>query len=367
MKILFLNRRDIINPDSGGAEVYTHEIAKGLVEKYNCTVSVFASHFSSGKKEEIVDGVKYIRNGSEFSVHLRGFLYAVRHRKQFELIIDEFNGSGFFTFLLSNSILLIHQLYKEFWLWEWGVLGIVPYVLEPVMLKLYKNKMAITVSNSTKDDLQRLGFKNIRIIMNGLKNPPLDSSPKKTERPTMVFLGRLKSTKRPEDAIEIFIKIKEKISNAQLWIIGRGPDEKKLQQKAAGIDGITFWGWVDEGRKIELLRKAHILLVPGAREGFGINVIEAASAGTPSVGYNVHGLRDAIIHGETGFLVNNMNEAASAVIEIFSKNDFYQKISQNCLNYARDFDWDKRAEEFWQKISMGKDNGKQNISTSSNV
>lgn len=358
MKILFLNRRDIKNPDGGGAEVYTHEIARGLIEKYNCKLSVFSGLFASGEKEEIIDGVRYIRKGSEATVHLWGLLYAVKHRKEFDLVIDEFNGIGFFTFFFPNSILLIHQLYKKFWLRELGLLGVFPYILEPLILKLYKNKMAVTVSNSTKKDLEGLGFKKIYIVMNGLKTLPLDSPAERDGNPTILFLGRLKSTKKPEDAIEIFKKIKETINNAQLWIIGRGPEEKKLQQKAAGIDNITFWGRVNEKEKIELLRKAHVLIVPGTREGFGINVIEAASAGTPSVGYNIHGLRDAIIHGETGFLVNNINEAVVRVIELLNKKDFYQKISQNCLNYAKDFDWGKRVEEFWQKICMDKSNGK---------
>ncbi len=355
MRILFLNRRDIKNPDGGGAEIYTHEIAKGLVERYNCRVNVFSTLFPLGEKEETIDDIKYIRKGSEFTVHLWGFIYAVRHRKELDLIIDEFNGLGFFTFFLKNSILLIHQLYRKFWLKELGSVGIFPYILEPIILKLYKNKMAITVSNSTKEDLKKLDFKKIHIVMNALSNKPLESIPEKREVPTMVFLGRLRSTKGPEDAIEIFKRIKNKVNNAQLWVIGRGPQEKLLKRKAEGINGITFWGRVDNEKKMELLKGAHILLVPGVREGFGINVIEAASVGTPSIGYNIHGLRDSIIHEETGFLVNGVNDTVEMVMELLSKKDFYQKMSQNCLKYAGSFNWTKRVEEFWEKISEYKD------------
>lgn len=356
MRILFLNRRDIKNPAGGGAEVYTHEIARGLTERYNCIVNVFSSRFASSKKEEIIDGVRYIRKGNEFTVHFWGLLYALKHRKEFELVIDEFNGIGFFTFFLPQSILLIHQLYREFWLRGLGLFGVFPYFFEPIILKFYKNKMAITVSNSTKNDLESLGFKQIHIVMNALRNKPLDSVPEKLRIPTMVFLGRLKPTKKPEDGIEIFKRIKEKIKDAQLWIIGQGPEEKNLKQKAEKIDGITFWGWVDDEKKMELLSKAYILLVPGVREGFGINVIEAASVGTPSIGYNVQGLRDSIIHGVTGFLVNKVDEAVEVSIRLLDKKDFYQKISQNCLNYARDFDWGKRVEDFWQKVRIDKSN-----------
>jgi hypothetical protein len=119
MNILILNRRDIVNPSGGGAEVYTHEIARGLAAKYGCEVSVFASLFPGCKERETVDGVTYVRGGNEVTVHLRGFYYALRNRARFDCIIDEFNGIGFLTFAFPNSMLLIYQLYKEFWVREY--------------------------------------------------------------------------------------------------------------------------------------------------------------------------------------------------------------------------------------------------------
>lgn len=351
MRILILNRRDIVNPSGGGAEVYTHEIAKGLTETYNCSVSIFSSLFDSGWKEEIIDGVRYIRKGNELTVHLWGFLYVVSHRKEFDLIIDEFNGIGFFTFFFPNSILLIYQLYKEFWAREYGFIGVIPSIIEPLILKLYKKKVAITISNSTRTDLENIGFSKISIVMVAIKHVPISLPLNKESTPTLVFLGRLRSTKRPEDAIEIFKKVKDKIPAVKLWIIGRGPDEKRLKKMTKGLDGLTFWGWVDEEKKMSLLKRSHILIVPGVREGFGINVIEAASTGTPAVGYNVHGIRDSIRHGETGYLVNSIDEASFKIIELLVDKKLYDEMSHSCINYSKKFDWRRKVEEFWHIIS----------------
>jgi glycosyltransferase involved in cell wall biosynthesis len=350
MKILILNRRDVANPSGGGAEIYTHEIARGLVNEYKCEVTVFASRFPGAAQEEIIDGVRYIREGNEATVHLWGFYYGLRNRRNFDRILDEFNGFGFLTFFLPNSILLIHQLYREFWFRELGFVGAIPYLIEPVLIRFYKGKRVITVSNSTKKDLEQMGFRDVSIVMNAVKRVPASSFLKKKDIPTLVFLGRLKSTKRPEDAIKIFRKVKESIPTANLWIIGRGPEEEKLKMMAKESDGITFWGWVEEEKKMKLLRQAHLLLVPGVREGFGINVIEAASAGTPAVGYNVPGLRDSICNGETGYLVSSMEEAASRAVELLGNRKQYERMSLNCISYAREFDWRKRVEEFWQSI-----------------
>jgi glycosyltransferase involved in cell wall biosynthesis len=308
MRILILNRRDIANPSGGGAEVYTHEIASGLVSRYSCECVVFSSRFPNSAAEEVIDGVKYMRKGNEASVHLWGLVFAARNRKNFDCIIDEFNGVGFFTFFLSNSILLIHQLYKEFWFRELGVKGVFPYLLEPLLLRLYSKKPAITVSQSTREDLEMRGFKRVKIVMNAISHPPAGDQ-QKDDVPALVFLGRLRKTKQPADAIEIFRQVKKRIPTARLWMIGTGPLEGALKKNTVGLADISFHGFVSEEEKMSLLKRAHILLVPSVREGFGINVIEAASAGTPAVGYNVPGLRDSIQHGETGYLTSSADEA----------------------------------------------------------
>jgi glycosyltransferase involved in cell wall biosynthesis len=350
MRILILNRRDIANPASGGAEIYTHEIARGLAEKYGCEVVVFASRFKGSASDEMIDGVRYMRKGNEVTVHLWGFLYAVMNGKKFDRIVDQFNGIGFFTFVLPNSILLIHQLYREFWTTELGLLGRLPFLLEPVILKLYKNRKAITVSDSTKEDLNSLGFKNVSIVMNAVRHMSIDGSIKKNNEPTLIFLGRLKSTKRPEDAVEIFRRVKRRIPVARLWMVGRGPEEDRLKSIARGLPDVTFWGWADSEKKMSLLKQAHVLLVPSVREGFGINVIEAASVGTPAIGYNVHGLRDSIRHGETGYLADAIEDAVSRIIDLMSDKAGYEKMSDNCLYYSKEFNWDKRVVEFWHEV-----------------
>ncbi len=354
MRILILNRRDIANPDGGGAEIYTHEIACGLAGKCGCEVVVFSCRFQNSATEEIIDRVTYMRKGNEATVHLWGLIHAVKNRKKFDYIIDEFNGIGFFTFFLPNSILLIHQLYKEFWFRDLGALGALPYVIESLLLKLYRRKLAITVSDSTKEDLRLLGFKDISVIMNAIKYIPPDTPPKKSGAPVLVFIGRLKRTKRPEDAIMIFKEVKKKIPDAKLIMLGRGPEEEKLKRTAKGLEGITFAGWVKEEEKFSLLRQAHLLLVPSVREGFGINVIEAAAAGTPAIGYDVPGLRDSIRNGETGYLVHSVEEGASRIVELLNDHNLYERMTLACVRYAKEFDWNKRVDEFWQIICAKK-------------
>jgi glycosyltransferase involved in cell wall biosynthesis len=350
MKVLIMNRRDIRNPLGGGAEIYTHEVAKGLIEAGR-DVTVFSSRFKGSEESETIDGVRYVRGGNEFATHFKGFLYAFRHRRDFDLIIDEYNGLGFFGFLLPRSMILIHQLYREFWFRGLGPAGIIPYVIEPLLLRFYRKMPAVTVSESTRQDLRGLGFKNVRIVMNALSNDVLDEVPEKEEAPTLMFLGRLAPTKNPVGALEIYKRVRSELPEARLWIAGSGPQEEKLRDMAAGDEGITFFGWVDEERKFDLLGRAHIMVVPGVREGFGINVIEAASQGTPAVGYDVHGLRDSIRDGNTGLLADSPGDAALKALRLLKDRDLYERMAGRCLEYARGFNWKNRAAEFRQALA----------------
>ncbi|MCK4910185.1 MAG: glycosyltransferase family 4 protein [Thermodesulfovibrionales bacterium] len=345
MNILIMNRRDTVNPAGGGAEVYTFEIARGLVER-GASVTIFSSRFAGSASEEFVEGIRHKRKGSELTVHVYGFAHALNNRATYDVIIDEFNGLGFGGFLLPNSMILIHQMYREFWFSELGAPGAIPYVIEPLLLRLYSRLPAVTVSPSTRDDLVSLGFKNVRIVMNALSSTTLERVPEKEQLPTLIYLARLRSTKRPADAIAIYKKVKQSVPGVRLLMAGRGPQEEELKQMAGDDPDVRFLGFVSDQEKFDFLGRSHVLLVPGVREGFGINVIEAASVGTPAVGYDIHGLRDSIQDGDTGLLAAGVDDAATKVASLLNDPGRLGQMSVRCLEYARQFNWKNRAGEF---------------------
>lgn len=110
--------------------------------------------------------------------------------------------------------------------------------------------------------------------------------------PTVVFIGRLSANKRPDHAIRAFGLVRREMPDAQMWVIGAGPEESRLR-KLAG-PGVTFLGRVSEEEKRDRLARAHALVVTSVREGWGLVVTEAAAVGTIAIGYDVPGLRDSI-------------------------------------------------------------------------
>ena len=352
MKILWYNWRDIKNPEAGGAEVFTHEVAKRLVKRGH-EVTLFTAKFKEAKDEEEIDGVHIIRAGNKCTIYRKAKEYWKKKfsREGYDVVIDEINTRPFMTskFVKDTKIVaLIHQLAREFWFYEtpFPLSHVGYYILEPYWLKHYVNIPTITVSESTKRDLESLGFRKVYVVPEGLNVKPLNEVPKKADFPLIVFLGRLKRAKRPDHAIEAFKIVKKEVPDAELWIIGDGYLRKKLERMA--FDGIKLLGRVSHDEKIEILKKAWVLVHPSVREGWGLNVIEANACGTPVVAYDVPGLRDSVRHMETGMLVENGNiEALSKKLLLMLYNrELREKLSKNALNWAKQFRWDNTSDIF---------------------
>lgn len=349
------------HPNAGGAEISTHEHAKGwVVAGHN--VVLFTSAFRGGREEEIIAGVKIKRKGKQiFGVQweaLKWYLFG-RHQK-FDLVVDQFHGLPFFTplYVRAKKMAFIHEATKEVWrLNPWPFpFNLIPYILgtifEPMIFKLYCHVPFMTVSNSTKDDLVNWGIprKLITVVHNGVRIPSIKSI-KKENKKTLIFLGALSKDKGIEDAIKAFSLISKKDSSWQFWIVGavfKGYlyKLKELSKKLGIKNRVKFWGYISEQKKFKLLSRAHLAINPSVREGWGLVVIEAASVGLPTVGYNVAGLKDSIINDSTGILCDpNPIDCSSSILSLMSDMKKYERLRKNCLKWSKNFSWEKSSKE----------------------
>jgi glycosyltransferase involved in cell wall biosynthesis len=353
LRILWFNWRDIKNPDSGGAEVLTHEIATRLVKNGVYDITLFAAWFPGSLRTEIIDGIKIVRQGGIYSVYEKAKKFYKENKDNFDVVIDEINGKPFltpkFVKLDKPIIALIHSISSEQFLYElpFPANYLCYHYFEKRWLSYYKNTATVTVSHSSKKDLEELGFKRISIIPEGLSIIPLSGMPRKENIPTIAYIGRLKKHKLPHHAILAFQTIKKQLPDAKLWVIGDGYMRKELQEQYDG-NGITFYGRVNSEIKSELLSKAHITLVPATREGWGLVVTESNAVGTPVVAYNVPGLRDSVKDGETGVLVkeNSPDSLASSAINLLKNRSLLGQFSLRALSFSKQFSWDTTAEVF---------------------
>lgn len=355
MRILWFNWRDIQNPAAGGAEIYTHEVMERLAKR-GYEMTLFTSRFRGCQLNENINGVEIIREGNKYTVYEEAKKYLEAYKHHYDLIIDEINTRPFFVPKIVEEkqvIALIHQLAREFWFYEtkFPLNYIGYYYLEKKWLSKYKNIMTVTVSNSTKIDLEELGFKKVFVVSNGLNVTPLSNVKEKEANPTVLFIGRLNKAKLPHHALQAFSIIKREIYDARMWIIGDGYFRKKLE--SFETKDVTFYGYVSNEEKYDLLGRAHVILVPAVREGWGLVVTEANAMGTPAIGYDVPGLRDSIRHGETGMTIMEKTPTAMAqqAISLLRDYDRLSNYSRNALEFSRQFSWDNTVKLFQQVLS----------------
>jgi glycosyltransferase involved in cell wall biosynthesis len=355
LRVLWFNWRDIKHPDAGGAEVFTHEVMRRLVNKgYDMTL--FSPRFLNSLEYECIDGINVRRDGGKYTVYSKARHYYEKYMDSYDIVIDEINVKPFLTpkFVKERPILaLVHEVARDalFTQLHFPLNYIVRYYLVSKWLSYYKDILTLTVSDSTRRYLKEFGLKKIFLVPQGLSVTPLHEIKQKESKPTVVFLGRLKKYKLPHHAIEAFSLIKTVIPDAKMWIIGDGDMHTELER--LNVKDITFFGRVEEALKYDLLSKAHLALVPGVQEGWGLVVTECNAMGTPVVAYNVAGLRDSVRDGETGILVidNSKSGLASSAISLLKDRDLLNRYSNNALAFSRQFSWDNTANVFDKIIS----------------
>ena len=354
MRILILNLRDHAHPRAGGAEVFTHEVAKRWVAQGH-TVTLIASNFAGGAPTEVIDGIRIIRLGNYLTVRSEARTYYRKHlRGNCDVVVDEYTNIPFLApqFVQEPVIFLVHEVVgaKHLAVLPPGIGHLMHYVMEPRWYACYRNISTVTVSNSTKDDLQKFGINKVRVVPQGLGTEPLKEVLPKEDVPTFLFVGLLKKANLADECIRAFETIESEIPEAQLWIVGRGAQREKLEAMAKGLR-VKFFGYVDDARKFDLMQRAHAMLVPGIREGWGMVITEANACGTPAIAYDIVGYRDAVRDGETGVLTEPTPEAlARGAISFARETDLQRRLPEGALSWSRQFSWDATAAAFLSEI-----------------
>jgi glycosyltransferase involved in cell wall biosynthesis len=336
---------------AGGAETLLHCIMMRLAGKGHA-VTGFTGRFAGCPRREVVDSVEYIRYAGRFMMYPLSYIcYRDHVSGRYDVIIESINGVPFFTPLFAKEpvVPLIHQLTRENWYSGLAFpLAFVGYHAEDSMLAPYRRLPSLGVSDSTKSDLERIGFTNVSLLLECVDIKAPEGAAKETV-PTLIYVGRLVRSKRVDHAIRAMKLVHDSLPRARLWIVGSGPEKERLAHLAQELglsDSVRFFGHVDERQKADLFSRAHIFIFPGTREGWGLTVIEANRCGTPVIGYDIPGLRDSITEGVNGRLVpsGSYEAMASGSLELLRDRKALQALSISARKHSMGFTPEKSAD-----------------------
>lgn len=165
------------------------------------------------------------------------------------------------------------------------------------------------------------------------------------------MLGRLVPHKQIEHALEAAKSLRGTYPNLRVDIVGDGwwSDNLVSEARTLGVDDITeFHGYVSETRKQELLARSGVLAMPSLKEGWGQVIMEAAAFGVPAVGYrSAGGVADAIVHDETGLLVDDSVGAFREGIDrMLSDEHTRNRYGVQAQKRCHEFGWDSTVDQF---------------------
>ncbi|MFI6292933.1 glycosyltransferase family 4 protein [Nonomuraea sp. NPDC050790] len=346
LRVAVVNWRDPWHPAAGGAETYAWQMARRFA-RAGARVRFVTARAPGQARHQTVDGVRLARMGGLFTVYPLVLAWLLRRRNRFDVVLDCQNGIPFFTpWVLprrTRVICVVHHVHdRQFdvhlprWL---AVLGC--FLEGPASRWTYRGRRSVAVSPSTVAAMrERLGWLGpIDIVPNGVE-PGTEHLAARSRTPKLVCVGRLVAHKRVDLLLDAVPELRKRWPGLTVDIVGRGPEEERLRARLP--EGVTMHGYVSEAEKERLISAAWLQVNASQGEGWGLCVLEAAALGVPTVAFDVDGLRDAIRHGETGWLVPEGADLAKGVAAALDELDDTQ--GANCRRWASRFRWDNSAE-----------------------
>ncbi|MEH2413321.1 glycosyltransferase [Nostoc sp.] len=172
-------------------------------------------------------------------------------------------------------------------------------------------------------------------------------------RPTLLFVGRITPEKNVNQLLDIFPVIAAKIPDVHLVIVGSGPLDEEIRQRAQKFaSGITIWG---ESHGTELLgwfARADVFVNPSVTENFCTTNNEALASGTPVVAVVAPSTAEQVFPGRNGFLAqpNNPTDFAQRVIAILENPDLKADMTRQARPSILEFDWSACMQKLEDKL-----------------
>ena len=146
-------------------------------------------------------------------------------------------------------------------------------------------RLVIAASNALAETARELGADEVRVIPSGVELPA--EVGEEAQPPEVLYAGRLSAEKG-------VLELVEATAGMKLVVAGDGPLRTRVRGEL---------GFVPHDELQRLYARAAVVACPSRREGFGVACLEAMAHARPVVATDVGGLRDLVVHGETGLVV----------------------------------------------------------------
>ncbi|MFF4252113.1 glycosyltransferase family 4 protein [Streptomyces sp. NPDC001663] len=342
-RIVFLAHRDLGNPAAGGSELLVDRLADGLTGLGH-QVTLLCGGPAAFRDYRVVSA------GGEFAHYLRARSAFARQVGETDLLVEVCNGMPYLAPLWHHgpTLCLVNHVHSDLWKMRFGgpltpAARIGRRLEQWALTGAQHRSLLVAVSPSTAHALRAIGVERdrIRVVHNGVEEPGPRAD--RSAEPLFVAVGRLVEYKRIDLLLRLWERVRP-VTGGRLVIVGDGPERERLEQLAG--PGVEFAGHVSEAEKHRLLCAAWLLLHPSAVEGWGLVVTEAATRETPTIAFDVPGLRDSVVDGETGVLAHGESSFAAAWCTLALSGHRRELMGKAARDRAARYRWHRTVRQF---------------------
>ena len=181
-----------------------------------------------------------------------------------------------------------------------------------------------------------------RVLYLGVESD-IYSSKVRNKLKNIVFVGSLNKRKRVGELLELA----EIFPDINFNIIGDGIDMQSLKIKAA--NNVIFFGHLSQLELASKFNEMDLHILPSKSEGFPKVILEAASAGIPSIVYSDYGASEWISNNENGFIVNDFEQLTEVILRLLDNESLFARNSEGAILLAKKFDWKSVINE-WDDV-----------------
>lgn len=215
-------------------------------------------------------------------------------------------------------------------------------------VEVYEKADAVCgVSQKVLDKIEKrvkLGDRG-HVVYNGVDTDRFRPVPHINKKIKLISVGNLIALKGHDLTIKAVQELHEREYPVELEIVGRGPLENELKERASGCSYISFLGYVPYEEVNQRIANADIFVLPSWYEALGCVYLEAMACGIPPIGCLDNGIDEVIRNGVDGVLVQNKNvvELVRALTVLMDERERYSIGSAARKTVVKKYTWSHSA------------------------
>ncbi len=353
-RVLFLASRDSDHPEAAGGDIHLHSLAEYLARQGHVVTYLCVAR-PGAPTDEVRNAVRIIRVGNRAT---HAFVAAAMYKRYFHSMVDIVIEEAIGGLLIPHSApLYVRKPMISVWYQynapllreQFSAPVAAAFVrLERILALAHRRVVIAAPSAFQAEHLRSLGFgpESVRVVPPGLDWPIVEPLPAGARERSVVYVGKLRRYKCPHHLLDVFELLRDVIPGMQVVVAGRPDGTGFYLRLAADIQrrslqkGVKLLYSIGETDKLELLRRARLLVLPSPAEGFGIAVLEAHRCGTPTV-VTCGVPTDLVQNGVNGLRVpfGDRRRLADAVRWLLTDDETWTAMSLAAWETSKQFTW----------------------------